>query len=220
MTQEELNAIPLQKLTRENLIQNVKPAWLSPKPSPAFIQSLAKLEDFSDSKDDNIPLSLIHSNLPTHRWSISAPSSYEALVREIKLPKPIYSNNTLNKSYTSTPVKELPTASPMSRSFGRWETISCSSVKCPIDPPTEFNDRRKSGDKDSHSVLECSICLDEMEIGDTIRELPCDHRYHSKCLDKWLLTQSTRCPLCKADIKTYVLEKETQKTSDSNSGST
>ncbi|KAJ1946839.1 hypothetical protein GGF37_000888 [Kickxella alabastrina] len=49
------------------------------------------------------------------------------------------------------------------------------------------------------SALECAICLDEIHVGDVIRTLPCPHIFHSSCIDRWLLYQSSFCPLCKRD---------------------
>ncbi|RGB25733.1 hypothetical protein C1646_595196, partial [Rhizophagus diaphanus] len=45
----------------------------------------------------------------------------------------------------------------------------------------------------------CSICLEELVDGETLRELPCSHLYHMECIDKWLTTKSSHCPLCKQD---------------------
>jgi len=45
----------------------------------------------------------------------------------------------------------------------------------------------------------CSICLEELVDGETLRELPCSHLYHMECVDKWLTTKSSHCPLCKQD---------------------
>lgn len=44
---------------------------------------------------------------------------------------------------------------------------------------------------------ECAICLLEFAEGERVRVLPkCDHGFHPKCIDKWLVAHSS-CPTCR-----------------------
>ena len=47
---------------------------------------------------------------------------------------------------------------------------------------------------------ECAVCLGEFVQGQPVKVLPCGHGFHSACIDKWLLGQTSEptCPLCKA----------------------
>jgi hypothetical protein len=45
----------------------------------------------------------------------------------------------------------------------------------------------------------CAICLSDFQSGELLRTLPCEHRYHVACIDRWLQT-SKRCPMCQQDI--------------------
>jgi hypothetical protein len=47
---------------------------------------------------------------------------------------------------------------------------------------------------------ECYICLDTYVDGDEMRQLPCKHEFHSKCVDRWLLDVHSTCPCCRADV--------------------
>lgn len=44
----------------------------------------------------------------------------------------------------------------------------------------------------------CPICLDDFASGETIiRELPCGHIFHPECVDPFLKSSSSLCPVCK-----------------------
>jgi Ring finger domain len=45
----------------------------------------------------------------------------------------------------------------------------------------------------------CPICIVDFEEGDDIRVLPCEgkHSFHQQCVDPWLLTLSSSCPICR-----------------------
>jgi E3 ubiquitin-protein ligase RNF115/126 len=46
---------------------------------------------------------------------------------------------------------------------------------------------------------ECSICMDEVNIGEQVTELPCKHWFHHQCVSAWLLEHDT-CPHCRKGI--------------------
>lgn len=44
--------------------------------------------------------------------------------------------------------------------------------------------------------VECCICLDDIIQNNNVRILPCMHKYHDKCIERWLEFKIS-CPLCK-----------------------
>lgn len=49
-----------------------------------------------------------------------------------------------------------------------------------------------------YSQPTCPICLDDFISGTTeIRELPCGHIFHPDCIDQFLSSNSSLCPMCK-----------------------
>ena len=46
----------------------------------------------------------------------------------------------------------------------------------------------------------CAICVDDFTDGDNLRVLPCEHVFHSECVDEWLINHSSLCPLCKMEV--------------------
>ncbi|KAJ4980481.1 hypothetical protein NE237_031318 [Protea cynaroides] len=47
---------------------------------------------------------------------------------------------------------------------------------------------------------ECCICLAKYRDKEEIRQLPCTHIFHQRCVDQWLRIISC-CPLCKQDLR-------------------
>uniref|UniRef100_A0A7N1A7E6 RING-type E3 ubiquitin transferase n=1 Tax=Kalanchoe fedtschenkoi TaxID=63787 RepID=A0A7N1A7E6_KALFE len=57
---------------------------------------------------------------------------------------------------------------------------------------------------DDERDLDCSICLDEMKAA---KEMPCKHRFHSGCVEKWLRIHGS-CPVCRYQLPA---EEQSQK---------
>lgn len=45
----------------------------------------------------------------------------------------------------------------------------------------------------------CTICMEDFKFCEEQRTLPCFHRFHKPCIDKWL-RQSGICPICKTRV--------------------
>lgn len=54
-------------------------------------------------------------------------------------------------------------------------------------------------DLGENGKADCSICMDEAEVGSIVTELPCGHWFHHDCIKAWLGEHDT-CPHCRQGI--------------------
>lgn len=48
---------------------------------------------------------------------------------------------------------------------------------------------------------ECSVCLDDLQIGALALRIPCGHLFHEECVKEWL-KKSNECPVCRWELPT------------------
>ncbi|XVF43128.1 hypothetical protein PTKIN_Ptkin02bG0015600 [Pterospermum kingtungense] len=58
---------------------------------------------------------------------------------------------------------------------------------------------------------ECVVCLEEWRPGEVAKEMPCKHKFHDECIEKWLRIHGS-CPVCR--YKMPVDEEEMDKKRD------
>nr|GEZ77809.1 hypothetical protein [Tanacetum cinerariifolium] len=46
---------------------------------------------------------------------------------------------------------------------------------------------------------ECVICMEDWGVGDVVKEMPCQYKFHGGCVEKWLQIHAT-CPLCRCKM--------------------
>jgi len=70
--------------------------------------------------------------------------------------------------------------------------------------------RWAAGGGDAQHGYECVLCIESYVDDDTLCQLPCNHFYHERCIDRWLLVAQQNhhrrsCPLCMADPVSHVV---------------
>ena len=60
------------------------------------------------------------------------------------------------------------------------------------------------------SSSKCSVCFEHYRKNDIIRELPCKHFFHYKCLKPWF-KKSNHCPLCRLNVRDKLREIRRQR---------
>ncbi|KAL8711986.1 MAG: hypothetical protein Q9220_003682 [cf. Caloplaca sp. 1 TL-2023] len=82
------------------------------------------------------------------------------------------------------------------------ETHNGSSAPGPASAAAISALPKKKVDKEmlgSDGKAECSVCMDNVELGDEVTILPCHHWFHGECVGAWLKEHDT-CPHCRQGI--------------------
>jgi len=61
---------------------------------------------------------------------------------------------------------------------------------------------------------ECSVCMDDVTLGDEVVVLPCNHWFHEACATAWLKEHNT-CPICRTGIGSEQSPPPTRRASES-----
>lgn len=57
------------------------------------------------------------------------------------------------------------------------------------------------------SERQCSVCMEDFQLGDVVRSLPCHHLFHMDCINPWLHLHNT-CPICRKSLGTPAADAE------------
>lgn len=82
------------------------------------------------------------------------------------------------------------------------EQAQGSGAPGPASPEAIAKLPKKAADKSmmgSDGKAECSVCMDNVDIGDEVTVLPCSHWFHGECVGAWLKEHDT-CPHCRQGI--------------------
>ncbi|XP_055962007.1 uncharacterized protein LOC130014727 [Mercurialis annua] len=70
--------------------------------------------------------------------------------------------------------------------------LSSAATKSSVDALDRINVSADDG-------MECSVCLEGIEVSEPAIRMPCLHYYHQDCIVKWLC-QNHSCPLCRYEL--------------------
>lgn len=84
-----------------------------------------------------------------------------------------------------------------------------------VDPHTERKIKVNSSLLENDMEDECHLCLENMKQGENVSVLPCQHTFHTKCVDEMVVHQHIVCPLCRKSIPLEVMEEKSNQQSSS-----
>lgn len=90
------------------------------------------------------------------------------------------------------PTGDVNEAAEFSRDLEDNANVGMSDAEPASERKTGQQNARKPA---ADTAPSCSICTDDFAMGEDIRVLPCDHKFHPACVDPWLLNVSGTCPL-------------------------
>lgn len=81
--------------------------------------------------------------------------------------------------------------SEIANTVSQHESESAPGPTSATPAPDQANKEPKS--EEDHPG--CSICTEDFTVGEDVRVLPCNHKFHPACVDPWLVNVSGTCPL-------------------------
>uniref|UniRef100_A0A0G4FVI6 RING-type domain-containing protein n=1 Tax=Chromera velia CCMP2878 TaxID=1169474 RepID=A0A0G4FVI6_9ALVE len=98
---------------------------------------------------------------------------------------------------------------------GQAGSASPSSSSSPVAAKVPQGSVDSSWEGEGEGGVLCAVCLEEGADGDVMRRLqPCNHCFHSGCVDRWLL-QDAVCPTCKTPVRKSASRNKSSSSSSS-----
>ena len=71
-------------------------------------------------------------------------------------------------------------------------------IVCTLDEKDKENLKKIKLENDLED--KCNICMDQMKKEEDIIILPCNHIFHTGCIEEWLTKYNYKCPICKQEV--------------------
>ncbi|PPE00257.1 hypothetical protein GOBAR_DD02735 [Gossypium barbadense] len=79
------------------------------------------------------------------------------------------------------------------QNIGRYENPPASKAAVEAMATVEINETHILNE------LYCGVCKEPFELGTQVRNMPCNHLYHSECILPWLELRNS-CPVCRNEL--------------------
>jgi uncharacterized Zn finger protein (UPF0148 family) len=173
---------------------------------PVFFFTMGMKDEGDDKKDletgkakeleSDVELETINSDVMK-----SAPQAEETKDKEISSDIPKNTDNTSETNDNNNTDNNSSTSSEESNPDLPKNPLVANLKDS--SHPTSIDSNHSANNNVQDGQLTCPICLDDFESGEELRLLPCQHRYHTTCIDQWLLDISPLCPMCKTDYTSW-----------------
>lgn len=115
--------------------------------------------------------------------------------------KPDPENELDSISGDRQPIKSLTQPDLTPASIGQGENPQNSATPDAAVAAVASDNNNGNNEPVEDNNLGCSICTEDFSVGQDVRVLPCNHKYHPQCVDPWLVNVSGTCPLCRLDLR-------------------
>ncbi|KAH9908092.1 hypothetical protein F4778DRAFT_461952 [Xylariomycetidae sp. FL2044] len=119
-------------------------------------------------------------------------------------PEAEFDTISAHRADTASPVPDAKAPSITLRPASPAEAETSQVLSSTVVGTSNAVARKESVSEDEPATAEhlgCSICTEDFNVGEDVRVLPCDHKFHPNCVDPWLVNVSGTCPLCRLDLR-------------------
>jgi len=104
-------------------------------------------------------------------------------------------NDMEDNNNLTTPTKRPPVKGEEEKGPDTPETVATSFNGSDDDQSLTADIPNNTCSDEDDDTFECTICLTEVEEGDRVGILSCQHIFHAECLQQWISRRNV-CPLC------------------------
>ena len=79
----------------------------------------------------------------------------------------------------------------------RWSRVAKEKISSL--PVFEYDPTKTVGKDENDCEVKCLVCQFSYEKKESLRRLPCNHCFHTECVDQWLMNKDF-CPYCRQTI--------------------